>query len=135
MKIHFSNVDFSSRSGPNTFGTRLARQFVKLGHDIVGPNDPYEVFLAFIEPASQPRTGSKFIHRLDGIWFKPEQFHTHNQLIKWAYDRADKVICISEFNLVHNSSNRNKIKRNVPRKIVVKGKFFLKMEHAALSSS
>lgn len=98
MKIHFSNVDFSSRSGPNTFGTRLARQMVKMGHEIVGPNDPYDTFLAFIEPRSEPREGAKFIHRLDGIWFKPEQFHTHNQLIKWAYDRADKVICISDFN-------------------------------------
>jgi len=98
MKIHFSNVDFSSRSGPNTFGTRLAKQFLKLGHEVVGPDDQYEVFLAFIEPRTQPRPGAKFIHRLDGIWFKPEQFHTHNQLIKWAYDRADKVICISEFN-------------------------------------
>ena len=98
MKIHFSNVDFSSRSGPNTFGTRLARQFLKMGHEIVGPEDQYEVFLAFIEPKTQPRPGSKFIHRLDGIWFKPEQFHSHNKLIKWAYDRADKVICISDFN-------------------------------------
>jgi len=98
MKIHFSNVDFSSRSGPNSFGTRLAEQFTKMGHEIVSQNDLYEVFLAFIEPASQPRKGAKFIHRLDGIWFKPDQFDSHNRLIKWAYERADKVICISNFN-------------------------------------
>tara|TARA_R110001583_G_scaffold31944_1_gene108873 strand:- start:1354 stop:2268 length:915 start_codon:yes stop_codon:yes gene_type:complete len=98
VKIHFSNVNFSSRSGPNTFGTRLAKQFLKMGHEVVDHNEAYDVFLAFIEPATKPRSGSKFIHRLDGIWFKPDQFHTHNKGIKLAYDNADKCIWISEFN-------------------------------------
>lgn len=114
MKIHFSNVDFSSRTGPNTFGSRLADQFEIMGHDIIeDANLPYDVFLAFIEPASLPRPGSKFIHRLDGIWFKPEQFETHNKLIKWSYQRADRVICISEFNknmVTHHWGHRDGVK-------------------------
>ena len=32
MKIHFSNVNFSSSSGPNTFGLRLANELVNKGH-------------------------------------------------------------------------------------------------------
>ena len=97
MKIHFSNVNFSSSSGPNSFANRLAEEFTKRGHEIVGERSDYEIFLCFIEPASVPREGSKFIHRLDGIWFKPEQFKTHNKHIKWAYENCDKVIWQSNF--------------------------------------
>ena len=97
MKIHFSNVDFSSSSGPNTFGIRLANELTKKGYDIVNHNDHYDIFLCFIEPASKPRKGAKFIHRLDGIWFKPEEYHTHNKWIKWSYENADHVIWQSNF--------------------------------------
>ena len=84
MKIHFSNVNFSSSTGPNTFGSRLANELTKKGHQIVNQNEIYDIFLCFIEPSSKPREGSKFIHRLDGIWFKPEEYHTHNKWIKWT---------------------------------------------------
>ena len=97
MKIHFSNVNFGSRSGPNTFAFRLADGLKKRGHKIVDASDNYDVFLAFIEPASKPRPDCRLIQRLDGIWFKPEEFHTHNQNIKWAYDNAHEVIWQSEF--------------------------------------
>ena len=64
---------------------------------IVNQNEDYDIFLCFIEPSSIPRKGSKFIHRLDGIWFKPEEFNTHNTSIKWAYEKADHVIWQSNF--------------------------------------
>jgi glycosyltransferase involved in cell wall biosynthesis len=97
MKLHFSNVNFSSCSGPNTFAHRLANELAKRGYEIVSQNEDYNVFLCFIEPASMPKKGSKFIHRLDGIWFKPEQYETHNRNIKWAYENSDHVIWQSNF--------------------------------------
>ena len=83
MKIHFSNVNFSSNSGPNSFAHRLANQLTKMGHEIVGPDTLYETMLVFIEPSTTPKPGARIVHRLDGIWFKPDQFETHNKLIKW----------------------------------------------------
>ena len=97
MNIHFSNVNFSSSSGPNSFAHRLANQLVKEGHRIVNNNQEYEIFLCFIEPASRPNPGSKFIHRLDGIWFKPEEFITKNRRIKSAYENCHHVIWQSSF--------------------------------------
>jgi len=97
VKIHFSNVNFSSRTGPNTFAHRLAEELTARDHQIVSENDPYDVFLAFIEPASRPKPTARFIQRLDGIWFKPEQFETHNVRIKWTYDNAHHVIWQSQF--------------------------------------
>jgi hypothetical protein len=73
-KIHFSNVNFSSSSGPNTFANRLAHSLSSRGYKIVNQNDEYDIFLCFIEPSSMPRRRSKFIHRLDGVWFKPSEF-------------------------------------------------------------
>lgn len=97
MKIHFSNVNFSSRSGPNSFAHRLAEEFDKLGHDIItDPSHYYDVFLAFIEPASRPRKNARKVLRLDGIWFKPEEFD-NNKRIKAAYKSFDVVIWQSEF--------------------------------------
>lgn len=97
MRIHFSNVDFGSSSGPNTFANRLAQALAERGHQIVGAHDKYDIFLAFIEPASTPKPSARLIQRLDGIWFKPEQFHTRNRLIKATYERADYVIFQSQF--------------------------------------
>ena len=97
MNIHFSNVNFSSSTGPNTFAHRLAEEFMTQGHEIVLENQNYDIFLAFIEPTSKPRPEAKFIQRLDGIWFKPDQFETHNRLIKWTYDNSDLVIWQSDF--------------------------------------
>mgnify|MGYP003633084759 CR=1 FL=1 len=97
MNIHFSNVNFSSNSGPNTFASRLANSLTRMGHSIVDENEKYDVFLAFIEPASTPSPGAKIVQRLDGIWFKPEQFLSHNKNIKALYDNADAVIWQSNF--------------------------------------
>lgn len=97
MRLHFSNVNFSSNTGPNSFGTRLADALTTRGHQVVSKNEEYDVFLCFIEPASEPRKTAKFIHRLDGIWFKPEQYETHNVRIRWAYNNAHHVVWQSEF--------------------------------------
>ena len=97
MNIHFSNVNFSSNSGPNTFAHRLANCLTKMGHNIVNQDDDYQIFLAFIEASSAPKKNAKVIQRLDGIWFKPDEFHTHNKNIKALYDYADSVIWQSEF--------------------------------------
>jgi glycosyltransferase involved in cell wall biosynthesis len=64
---------------------------------MVGATDEYDVMLAFIEPTHEPRKGAKLAQRLDGIWFKPEQFHPLNRGIKACYNRADLVIWQSGF--------------------------------------
>tara|TARA_R100000808_G_C2155541_1_gene168603 strand:- start:25879 stop:26793 length:915 start_codon:yes stop_codon:yes gene_type:complete len=97
MKIHFSNVNFSSTSGPNSFAHRLAGELVNMGNEIVGYNHDYDSVLIFIEPATPLKLDAMKVQRLDGIWFKPDQFKTHNQGIKLAYDNCDYVIWQSEF--------------------------------------
>ena len=98
IKVYFDNVNFSSNSGPNSFAGRLADYLVTKNRiRVVSAYDEYDTFLCFIEPTVQPRAGANFLHRLDGIWFKPEQFHTHNTRIKWAYDNCDGVIWQSNF--------------------------------------
>lgn len=98
MKVHFNNVNFSSSTGPNSFATRLAQELTtNFDVKIVNENQDYDVFLCFIEPTFKPKKPCKFIQRLDGIWFKPEQFNTHNELIKWAYTNCNKVIWQSQF--------------------------------------
>ena len=97
MKIHFDNVNFSSRSGPNTFASRLATVLTERGHEIVKYNEDYDVVLVFIEPTRRWDPDKRAIQRLDGIWFKPEQFNTHNRLIRWAYDNCDAVVWQSRF--------------------------------------
>lgn len=97
MQVHFSNVSLNSRSGPNTFAARLASELIKMGHSIVNSGDAYDTMLAFIEAGSNPRPGSRLVQRLDGIWFKPEDFSTKNEIIKWTYLRSKHVIFQSEF--------------------------------------
>lgn len=95
MKIHFDNVNFSSQTGPNTFATRLAR---RLGHHhrLVPDGREADVSLVFIEPSGAP-LAPRVVQRLDGIWFKPEEFEHKNLRILGCYSRADAVIWQSEF--------------------------------------
>lgn len=97
MKILFDNVNFSARTGPNTFAKRLAEQLYVRGHTICTPQEKYDVALVFIEPRQQFRQGAKVVQRLDGIWFKPEMFEENNRSIKACYDSADLVVWQSEF--------------------------------------
>lgn len=100
MKIAFNNVDFNSRSGPNGFGLKLARQLTEIGHEIVGV-DP-DVCLNFIT-GNYP--GIKNTLRLDGIYFNTSQdWKSQNSPIKKSYDLAEEIIVQSKFNkkLVEN---------------------------------
>jgi glycosyltransferase involved in cell wall biosynthesis len=96
MRIHFSNVNFGSRTGPNTFAHRLASELSTRGFEIVDDRD-YDSCLVFIEPSSRIIPGKRVIQRLDGIWFKPEEFETKNRLIKQTYDSADHIVWQSNF--------------------------------------
>jgi glycosyltransferase involved in cell wall biosynthesis len=94
VKIQFNNVDFSSRSGPNGFGLKLARQFQKMGHEIVSTNS--DVALNFIQGYVP---GTKNVLRLDGIYFNTSQnWMQMNSPIKRSYDLADEVVVQSDFN-------------------------------------
>lgn len=125
MKIYFDNVDLSSRTGPSTFGRRLAIAAYNNGHVISDRSDRYDVMLSFIEPTHENRPGSKLIQRLDGIWFKPGDFVQRNIGIKRCYERADLVIFQSQFDknmithhwgfpsrnaVIHNGAEQDPIK-------------------------
>lgn len=96
MNIQFDNVDFNSRSGPNSFAKRLGLQLQELGHNIVNDHHKADVSLVFIEPSGKPLC-KKIVQRLDGIWFSPREFQSKNTRIKWLYHNADHVIWQSTF--------------------------------------
>ena len=98
MNIFFENVNFDSRSGPNSFGRKLSKQFIKNGHTIVlgQPKEIPDVQLSFI--ASSIKI-APMVQRLDGIYFNSDQdFDSLNIPIKSTYLLADDVIFQSEFN-------------------------------------
>ncbi len=97
MKIQFDGVclDFGSHTGPNTFAKSLARGLYQSGYEIDVSNE--DVSLVFIEPSNTKKLANKIVQRLDGIWFSPKQFQTHNVGIKALYERADVVVWQSEF--------------------------------------
>jgi len=93
MKIQFENVDFNSRSGPNGFGLKLARQLARDGHELT--NETPDVRLAFIQ---SDNSFDSTILRLDGIYFNSAQdWERMNEPIKKSYDHARAVIVQSEF--------------------------------------
>jgi glycosyltransferase involved in cell wall biosynthesis len=97
MKLHLDNVNFSSRTGPHTFGQRLAKKLIETGHDVVlDDGSDADASIVFIEPSGRP-LAKKVVQRLDGIWFKPQQFKTLNVKIKALYEKADGVIFQSSF--------------------------------------
>jgi glycosyltransferase involved in cell wall biosynthesis len=78
------------------FAYRLAVQLSLMGH-IIADADDYDVHLAFIEPTRPTLPHRPLVQRLDGIWFKPEEFATKNSEIKRCYRAADAVVWQSEF--------------------------------------
>ena len=97
MKIHLDNVNLSSRSGPNSFAKRMSSELTKMGHIVTTNDGPScDVSLVFIEPTGNPLS-KRVVHRLDGIWFSPEEFSTKNSGIKHVYDSADHVVWQSQF--------------------------------------
>jgi len=96
MKVHFSGVNFSARTGPNVFARRLAIGMSNKGITIAD-NDDYDVALVFIEPNSELKSELPVVQRLDGIWSKPEEFQVKNVQIHNLYERANGVIFQSQF--------------------------------------
>jgi glycosyltransferase involved in cell wall biosynthesis len=96
VKIHFDNVDLGARSGPNTFASRLARRLFDAGHEVLLDGTHADISLVFIEPTGKP-LAPKVVQRLDGIWFKPHEFHTKNQRIQRLYYDCDAVVFQSQF--------------------------------------
>ncbi len=96
MRILFDNVNFSSSSGPNSFGRRLALALQSSGHQVVSGNSPFDVQLSFIESTQKNR---KTALRLDGIYFNTRQnWQAQNLSIKKSYDDSNLVIFQSNFN-------------------------------------
>lgn len=95
MRVQFDNVTIGSRSGPNTFASRLAKALIEMGHDLT-EDEHADVSLVFIEPSGKP-LAPKIVQRLDGIWFKPNEFQTKNVRIRSLYEKANGVIWQSEF--------------------------------------
>jgi glycosyltransferase involved in cell wall biosynthesis len=97
VKIHFDGVNLNSRSGPNTFAHRLAKELFNMGIELTFDVDSSsDLSLVFIEPTGRP-LAKKIIQRLDGIWFKPAEFIVKNLAIKSTYEKADAVIWQSDF--------------------------------------
>ena len=95
MKILFDNVDFSSNSGPNGFGKKLATCLSKQHHISTSPSNE-DVQLTFIQTRYGKR--SPIVHRLDGIYFNSSQdWESLNRPIKRTYDIADAVVYQTEF--------------------------------------
>lgn len=97
MRIYFDGVDFGSRTGPNSFALRLARQLSLMGHTVADPDD-YDVALVFVEATPRLNPRRPYVHRFDGFWMKPSEFELgRNAGIKATYDRASAVVWQSEF--------------------------------------
>ena len=96
MKLFFDNVNFNSTTGPNTFASRLARELIDHGHEITDSVN-CDVHLSFIEQVTPKNNKSVLVQRLDGIWFKPEEFISMNSGIKRTYQNSDFVVWQSYF--------------------------------------
>ena len=98
MRIHFDNANFAAPTGPNTLARRLALAFDELGHTVtVGNATDADVSLVFIERSGAP-LAKKYVHRIDGIWFKPQDYEHRNKNIKVTFDAADAIVWQSAFN-------------------------------------
>ena len=101
MNIFLDNVDISSRSGPNSFGKKLKREFERCGHKVLMAVDECgktlpDIQLSFIMAKFKI---APIIQRLDGIYFNSDQdFNSLNSPIEATYQHADAVIFQSEFN-------------------------------------
>lgn len=96
MRVHFDNVNLSAQTGPNTFASRLARGLMTAGHELESNGPKADVSLVFIEPSGHA-LAPKVVQRLDGIWFKPEDFQARNAGIKALYEAADAIVWQSDF--------------------------------------
>jgi glycosyltransferase involved in cell wall biosynthesis len=136
MKILFDNVNFESRSGPNSFGKKLADEINIRGYQVqVKPNSP-DVQLSFIMATAKH---APTVQRLDGIYFNTAQdYSTLNAPIQETYREAECVIFQSRFNealtkryfgehddatVIHNGTDLDAIEKISPVQIDVLDKF------------
>lgn len=96
MKIAFHNVNFGSRSGPNAFCTRLAKQLAIMDHCLVDPGDECDVDFINIASPSTKKRGKRALLRLDGIWTRQDQI-VRNAPIVAAYKAVDTVVWQSSY--------------------------------------
>ncbi len=95
MKVHVDNVSRPG-TGPGTFAHRLIDRLRSTGHQVVFSAEDAPVSLVFIEP-SGATLAPRIIQRLDGIWFKPDEFVSRNRSMRSLYDAADAVVFQSDF--------------------------------------
>lgn len=99
MKIHLDNVNVNSDSGPNSFGHKLCRQLIKMGHEVELIANDADVQLSFIQMSSLSCKHAPTALRLDGIYFNTRQdWHAMNRMIKYSYDCSELAIFQSNFN-------------------------------------
>ena len=99
MKILFDNVNVSSKSGPNHFGSKLIKYLGAQGNKcMLPPQEGADIKLSFIETRQMIKT-EPMVLRLDGIYFDPDQnYNLRNSNIQRSYKMADGVIFQSIFN-------------------------------------
>lgn len=98
MKLFFDNIDFYSTSGPNHFGSKLAKSLVDSGVKICSNETDAEANLCFIQ-TNKMAVKNPMVLRLDGIYFNTRQdFVSQNENIKRTYEMASGVIFQSQFN-------------------------------------
>lgn len=139
MNILLDNVNFSSSSGPNSFGKKLARSLIEKGHVLDEPDlKQIDVILTFIMTNLKSKF-SPMVQRLDGIYFNIAQdYKLLNSPIRMTYEMSDAVIFQSEFNkhltekyfgahenshIIRNGTNLGDIEKIMPLKHHVIDKF------------
>jgi glycosyltransferase involved in cell wall biosynthesis len=94
LKIRFDNVNFNANNGPNGFGVKLAKEFIRQGHNIV--HDRPDVQISFIQKKLE---FNPCVLRLDGIYFNTRQdWKSQNQQISKSYFSSQSIIVQSKFN-------------------------------------
>jgi len=125
VKILFDGCDFSSSSGPNAFGLKLAREFTRMGH-VIADADSVDRQLSFI---TMRNALAPTVLRLDGIYFNLAQdYQQQNAPIRSSYERAERIVVQSYFDLelvgryfghrdnvavIHNGTDLDEV-RNAP---------------------
>ena len=98
MNVHLENVSLQSRSGPNHFASKLAKELASSGVSFEDSKKP-DARLCFIETYNTFTDGVPLFQRLDGIYFNTAQnYNQQNANIKRTYDMSDGVVFQSNFN-------------------------------------
>jgi glycosyltransferase involved in cell wall biosynthesis len=99
MNVYLDNVNFSSSSGPNSFGKKLGKSLVTKGHNITPETaEEVDVILSFIMTNLNVKFKPMAL-RLDGIYFNSAQdYDKLNAPISMSYKISDAVIFQSDFN-------------------------------------